>query len=80
MALGTPEAFVSALGGAENIKSIEACITRLRLEVVNPAAVKDQELRKLGAVGVVKMGNAVQVVLGTQAEAIEQQIRRILGR
>lgn len=80
MALGSPEAILAALGGPENVKDIEACITRLRLEVANPAAVNDKQLKALGAVGVMKMGRAVQVVLGTEAEAIEQQIRRLLGR
>lgn len=80
MSLGKPEDILAALGGAGNVEEIEACITRLRVVVANPAAVDDKRLKTLGALGVVRMGKAVQVVLGTQAEAVEQQIRRLLGR
>lgn len=67
------------IGGAENITSIDACITRLRLVVKDDKAVKDNELKKLGASGVMRLGQgAVQVVFGPQAESIKEEIKKML--
>ena len=68
---------LSALGGKENVEKMDACITRLRLEVKDPSKIDEKKLRQLGALGVVKMGKAVQVVFGTTAESIEAELRRI---
>lgn len=78
--MGKAEEILTALGGEENIKSMDACITRLRLEVKEPSLVNDAQLKRLGALGVVRMGNAIQVVFGTTAEAIEAELRRILEK
>ncbi len=69
---------LAALGGAENIVELESCITRLRLVVNNPGAVDDKRLKQLGAVGVMKAGTVVQVVLGTSAERIEQIMKDMI--
>ncbi|GIP60057.1 PTS acetylglucosamine transporter subunit IIB [Paenibacillus woosongensis] len=67
------------IGGAENIVSIDACITRLRLIVKDETAVKDSELKKLGASGVMRLGQgAVQVVFGPQAESIKDEIKKMI--
>jgi glucose-like phosphotransferase system IIB component len=71
------EEMLSALGGKENIEKMDACITRLRLEVKDPSKIDERKLRELGALGIVKMGKAVQVVFGTTAESIEAGLRRI---
>lgn len=67
------------IGGPENITSIDACITRLRLVVKDDKAVKDSELKKLGASGVMRLGQgAVQVVFGPQAESLKEEIKKLL--
>ncbi|MEF7437640.1 N-acetylglucosamine-specific PTS transporter subunit IIBC [Paenibacillus lautus] len=67
------------IGGADNITSIDACITRLRLVVKDEKAVKDSELKKLGASGVMRLGHgAVQVVFGPQAESIKDEIKKMM--
>lgn len=67
------------IGGPENITSIDACITRLRLVVKDDKAVKDSELKKLGASGVMRLGQgAVQVVFGPQAESLKEDIKKML--
>lgn len=67
------------IGGPENITSIDACITRLRLVVKDDKAVKDSELKKLGASGVMRLGQGtVQVVFGPQAESIKDDIKKLL--
>lgn len=68
---------LTALGGKENIEKMDACITRLRLEVKDPSRIDDKKLKQLGALGVVKMGKAVQVVFGTTAESIEAELRKL---
>jgi PTS system N-acetylglucosamine-specific IIB component, Glc family (TC 4.A.1.1.5) len=69
---------LAALGGKENLVELESCITRLRLVVKNPGAVDEKRLKALGAVGVMKAGQVVQVVLGTSAERIEQIMKDMI--
>jgi PTS system N-acetylglucosamine-specific IIC component len=75
---GQPQAaaFVEALGGADNLVSIDACTTRLRLVLADPDLADAERLKQLGARGVIKPGgNAVQVVLGPLADAIAGDMR-----
>ncbi|MGX6590614.1 PTS system, D-glucosamine-specific IIC component [Cetobacterium ceti] len=67
---------LNALGGKENIVSVDACITRLRVEVKDTAKVNDGELKKLGASGVLKVGkNGVQAIFGAKAQFIANDIK-----
>ncbi|GGP22917.1 PTS transporter subunit EIIC [Silvimonas iriomotensis] len=59
---------VSAFGGPENIKGLDACITRLRIAVDDPAKVDQASLKGLGAAGVMMVGNGVQAVFGTKSD------------
>ncbi|HDW2353213.1 TPA: PTS transporter subunit EIIB, partial [Escherichia coli] len=71
----------AALGGKENIMRIDACITRLRLEVANMDMIQEPELRKLGAMGVVKRGDTgLQVIVGTRAEIIAGEISELVNQ
>lgn len=68
----------SALGGKDNLINIDACITRLRIEVKNTALVNDSELKKLGAAGVLKVGqNGVQVIFGAKAQFIANDLKSL---
>jgi glucose-like phosphotransferase system IIB component len=73
------QAYLEALGGPDNIKDIDGCITRLRCTLIDPAKI---DLRKLQAAGMVGrpmiMGKGVQVVVGTYAELIGAEINKIL--
>ena len=69
-------AFVTALGGPENLTSVDACATRLRLVVANQATVDEPALKRLGAHATVKVSsNALQVVLGPIADQVAGEIR-----
>jgi PTS system N-acetylglucosamine-specific IIC component len=69
---------VLALGGAANLQSIDACTTRLRLILVDPAKVDEAALKALGARGVVRPGgNALQVVLGPIADRVAGEMRAL---
>jgi PTS system N-acetylglucosamine-specific IIC component len=71
--------FVHALGGASNLRLVDACTTRLRLEVAEQDRVDEQALRRLGAHGLVRPSAfALQVVLGPVADQVAEQIRRHL--
>ncbi|WP_438014128.1 N-acetylglucosamine-specific PTS transporter subunit IIBC [Sorangium sp. So ce315] len=67
-----------ALGGHGNLREIDACITRLRLVMVDRDLVKDADLKALGAKGVVRPGtDGLQVILGPMAESIAREMREL---
>ncbi|GGO89194.1 glucose PTS transporter subunit EIIB [Wenjunlia tyrosinilytica] len=68
------EKIVAGLGGIDNIVEVEGCITRLRTEVRDPSLVDDAALKAAGALGVVRMGSAIQVVIGTDADPVAADI------
>jgi len=76
---GRGQDFVLALGGRKNLRTVDACMTRLRLELVDPARVDEARLKQLGARGLVRPGgSALQVVLGPIADQVAGEIRRSL--
>jgi N-acetylglucosamine PTS system EIICBA or EIICB component len=72
------EQLIAAFGGRENLVNVDACITRLRIEVADKSKVDQARLRSLGAAGVVEVGNSVQAVFGTRAEELKNSIRDVL--
>jgi len=68
------ESILAALGGDANIVDLEACITRIRVEVEDASKVDEAALRAAGAFGVVQQGTAVQVVVGPEADNIVEDI------
>lgn len=71
-------AIVENLGGKENLLEISSCITRLRLKVGDGSVVNAEELKKLGAKGVISKGQAVQVIMGTNAEHIADEMKNFV--
>lgn len=67
-----------ALGGKNNITALDACITRLRVSVKDRAEVDSSQLKKLGASGVLEMGNNIQAIFGTQSDALKGQIKDLI--
>jgi PTS system glucose-specific IIC component len=66
-----PRNLVAAFGGRDNIRSLDACITRLRVEVNDVARASQARLRTLGATGVVLVGNSVQAIFGPRSENLK---------
>ena len=62
---------VSAFGGKENITNLDACITRLRVSVADVSKVNQNELKNLGARGVVVAGSGVQAIFGTKSDNLK---------
>jgi N-acetylglucosamine PTS system EIIB component len=78
MADDRPEKILAALGGADNIIEIEGCITRLRCELEDGSVVDEPALKKAGAIGVMKAGSVIQVVVGPEADTIASDIQDLL--
>jgi PTS system D-glucosamine-specific IIC component len=74
-----PHNILSALGGGENIAHLDACITRLRVEVKDKGNVSKDRLKKLGASGVLEVGNNIQAIFGTRSDTIKTQIADIIS-
>lgn len=72
-------AVLEALGGPENIVSVDACITRLRVEVKDKAQVDKDKLKSLGAAGVMEVGKGIQAIFGAKADGYKNAINDILG-
>lgn len=76
---GKAAAFVAALGGAANLRQVDACTTRLRLSVDDAQAIDEAALRQLGARGVLRpSAQAVQVVVGGIADGLAMEMRSVL--
>ncbi|WP_241499238.1 N-acetylglucosamine-specific PTS transporter subunit IIBC [Chromobacterium sphagni] len=72
--------FIAALGGAANLKNVDACTTRLRLQVASNDKVNEAALKALGSRGLIRpAAGSVQVVLGPEADLIADEIRNALG-
>ncbi|MDQ8756929.1 N-acetylglucosamine-specific PTS transporter subunit IIBC [Sphingosinicella sp. LHD-64] len=77
---GRADAMIAALGGRANLLTVDACTTRLRLTLADPALADEARLKALGARGLVSPGgNALQVVLGPQADQVATEIRDALA-
>ncbi len=70
---------LKALGGKENIESIDNCITRLRLVVKDMSKLDEHTLKKNGAIGIIKLDeHNVQVVIGPQVGQVKQHIEALM--
>ncbi len=74
----TAARLVAAFGGRDNIQNLDACITRLRLILKDPAKASDAELKALGATGVMRVGHGVQAVFGTISENLKTEMEEFL--
>jgi len=71
---------IIALGGPDNLKSVDACATRLRLIVGDNRIIDEAALTRLGAVGIIRPDeNSLQVVLGPVADTTATEITEMLA-
>ncbi|WP_392552484.1 maltose/glucose-specific PTS transporter subunit IIBC [Orbus wheelerorum] len=72
-------AILKALGGADNIVSLDNCITRLRLSVEDISIVDDSLLKANKAIGVVRLNeHNLQVVIGPQVQLVKDELQQYL--
>jgi N-acetylglucosamine PTS system EIICBA or EIICB component len=73
---GSTQGWITALGGAGNLVTVDACTTRLRLIVADQKAVDDSALKALGARGMIRpSAETLQVVVGPIADQLASDIR-----
>ena len=66
------------LGGLENLLVIDSCITRLRIEVVDPLKINSEKLIELGSEGIIKVGeNRMQIIFGEKATILEKHYNKL---
>jgi PTS system N-acetylglucosamine-specific IIC component len=76
----TAARFLTALGGKENITSLDNCATRLRMEVADVARVDDSALKRAGAAGTMKPGGkSVQVIYGLNVQFVKDAMEGIMS-
>jgi PTS system glucose-specific IIC component len=69
---------VAAFGGAQNIRNLDACITRLRVDLHDIGKANAPELRRLGATGVMTVGSGMQAIFGTRSENLKTDMEEYL--
>lgn len=70
---------LAGLGGKENIKHLDACITRLRVSVKDIKRVDKEGLKKLGAAGVLEIGDNIQAIFGPKSDQLKEQIKDVIA-
>ncbi|WAH36066.1 PTS transporter subunit EIIC [Alicyclobacillus dauci] len=76
---GKARAYLDALGGAENVVEIEACTTRLRLNLKDMEKLNEPVLKQLGSSGVIKLNqHNAQVVVGTTADMLVEEMKQFM--
>ena len=72
---GQAERIIALLGGRENIVLVDACMTRLRVTVKDPAKVADLAAWKAeGALSLLVKGDGIQAVYGPKADVLKSDI------
>ncbi|MGR3206263.1 glucose-specific PTS transporter subunit IIBC [Bacillus glycinifermentans] len=74
-----PYEILAAMGDQENIKHLDACITRLRVTVNDQKKVDKERLKKLGASGVLEVGNNIQAIFGPKSDNLKSQMQDIMS-
>ncbi|GGD02298.1 PTS glucose transporter subunit IIABC [Thalassobacillus devorans] len=74
-----PYEILEAMGGQENIAHLDACITRLRVSVNDKGDVNKNRLKKLGASGVMEVGNNIQAIFGPRSDSLRGQMQDIIN-
>lgn len=75
------ERLLKALGGKENIVSLDNCLTRLRLVVNDMSLVDEKEIKETGAVAVVKLdAKNLQVIIGPQVNVVKNKLEKLMKK
>ncbi|XRX42930.1 MAG: PTS glucose transporter subunit IIBC [Buchnera aphidicola (Tetraneura sorini)] len=69
---------IIALGGKKNIENLDACITRLRITVMDINQVDVKKIKKTGSSGVIISGVGIQIVFGTKSDQIKNKMEKYM--
>lgn len=74
----TAKGLIDALGGADNITSLEACITRVRATLKDPSLVDKSQIDQLGSNGYIDVSNGIQIIYGAKAQPIVKDMLKMM--
>ncbi|WKC83000.1 PTS transporter subunit EIIC (plasmid) [Borreliella spielmanii] len=75
----TASKVLEGLGGKDNITYLDACASRLRVNLKQIEFIKsDAYFKNLGASGILKKGNSVQIVFGGLSDNIKMEIDKLM--
>ena len=70
---------LEGLGGKANVKSLDNCITRLRMEIKDYTLVDEKKIKSAGVAGVMRPGKtSVQVIVGTKVQFVADEMKKML--
>ncbi|MGL4950591.1 MAG: hypothetical protein ACRC4M_01995 [Mycoplasma sp.] len=72
------EKFIELLGGVENILTSVGSLNTLKLEVVDKNLVKQEEIKKIGAKGIMISKNKISIIFGDFAIILNDEINKLL--
>lgn len=78
-ALGDVNDIIEGLGGKENIKVVNNCFTRLRVDLKDINLVDEDKINKFANKGIVKKGNNIQIIIGMKVEVVREDVCQVLG-
>jgi PTS system N-acetylglucosamine-specific IIC component len=70
---------LAALGGAQNIRSLTTCASRLRVEIASAEPLREADIRDLRIRGLVRTAQtALHILIGPRAPSIEAGMRALM--
>lgn len=76
---GMAQTILEGLGGKENIKTLDNCITRLRLEINDYTKVDEKKIKSAGVAGVMRPSKtSVQVIIGPKVQFVADEMKKLL--
>lgn len=75
--MSAAQQILDALGGWSNISQLDACITRLRVELKDPSRIDRDAIQAAGAHDVILVASTAQVVVGPDADTIASEIQEL---
>lgn len=73
-------AILKSLGGSDNIETLSACATRLRVSVKDASIIDRDAIKAQGAIAIIEKGGGIQAVFGPKADLISTEINSIMKR
>ena len=69
---------LEGLGGSANVKSVDNCITRLRLEINDDNKIDEAKIKSSGAAGIIRPGKGnIQVIIGPKVQFVADEMEKL---
>lgn len=74
------ETILAALGGKDNLLSLDNCITRLRIVLKDMSLINEAKIKSTGSLGIIKLDKQnLQIVYGVQVHLVKNQLEQLLA-